>query len=241
MQKPRRGVYWIALPSLLDLFYYSAMTTCRERHFPQVGWALLYQSLIKKMPLQTCLQPHQMEAFSSLRFCPLRWLSLCQVDRRLANTALKTNCRLSTRANSCLHINAQEQYQKIHNKYNHWLFLSSGYLFLNFLFKEWFNGIIMCHKYIWRYIFVCKMLWKLWACYICSLWVYPATQTKLSSMEAPDSSPGPYQVSYLSTGGMTSSESQPPALLTVIFITVFLTDGLGVRACVSDWQETWFQ
>lgn len=41
-------------------------------------------------------------------------------------------------------------------------------------------------------------------------------------------------VSHLSTGGMTSSESPPPALLTVIFVTVFLADGLGVRACVSE-------
>lgn len=48
-------------------------------------------------------------------------------------------------------------------------------------------------------------------------------------------------VQHLSTARMTSPESQPPALLNVIFITVFLTDGPGVRTCVNDRQEAWFQ
>lgn len=48
-------------------------------------------------------------------------------------------------------------------------------------------------------------------------------------------------VQHLSTARMTSPESQPPALLNVIFITVFLTDGPGVRSCVNDRQEAWFQ
>ena len=45
---------------------------------PTMGWAVAHQSLITNWEnaLQTCLQSALMEAFSQLKFSPLRWLQL---------------------------------------------------------------------------------------------------------------------------------------------------------------------
>lgn len=53
-----------------------------------VSRALQHQSLVNKMPPQTCLEAGLMEAFSQLRFLFPDNFSLCQADKVLIRTDL---------------------------------------------------------------------------------------------------------------------------------------------------------
>ena len=56
---------------------------------PTMGWTLPHQSLIRKMPPQTCLQANHTESFSQYKLPLPNESSLCRVDIKLTGTASK--------------------------------------------------------------------------------------------------------------------------------------------------------
>lgn len=57
---------------------------------PSAGWTLPHQSLIKRMPLQICLQANPMETVSQLTSPFPRWSCLWQVDKKLKQDEWQT-------------------------------------------------------------------------------------------------------------------------------------------------------
>lgn len=67
------SVTWLLGP-LPHSFLMQPSATFPRGSLPTVGWAFPYQSLVKKMPLQTCPLANIMDAISQLKFSLLRWL-----------------------------------------------------------------------------------------------------------------------------------------------------------------------
>jgi hypothetical protein len=83
MQRPWS---WFAPHGLFSLLSYRTQDHQPKVAPPTMGWALVYQSLIKNMP-------DLMEAFSHWSSPLLDNSSSCQADIKLSNTGLKTLCR----------------------------------------------------------------------------------------------------------------------------------------------------
>lgn len=108
------AVYWLAPCNLLILLSYTIQDHLPRMASPTVSWALLYQSLIQKMPQQTCLHVSMMEAIP-------HWLSVSQDDPSLCQGHTKQHTIL------CIphqQVNLREQPQHL-------------FLLINHTFKQW--------------------------------------------------------------------------------------------------------
>lgn len=108
------AVYGLAPCNLLILLCYTIQGHLPRMASPTVSWALLHQSLIQKMPQQTCLQVSLMESIP-------HWLSLSQDDSSLCQGHTKQHTIL------CIphqQVNLREQPQHL-------------FLLTNHTFKQW--------------------------------------------------------------------------------------------------------